>query len=147
MHKRLIIGIAALMAVLITGQSPVFSQWNRPSTPNDSLISTEALASGEVVFRIYAPEAKEVSVGGDAIPWGQQIEGKKADNGVWSFTVPDIKPGTYRYHFVVDGVRVYDPISSEFGSSPLLSHSSTAAEFSWSDSPLVRKGIWASFQV
>ena len=98
-----------IAAALLLNTTIIIAQWNRPSTPNDSLISTEVLDDGNVVFRIYAPEANEVSVGGDAIPWGQNIEGVKAENGVWSFTVPGIKTGTYRYHFVVDGVRVYDP--------------------------------------
>jgi len=74
-----------------------------------------------VVFRIYAPKAEEVSVAGDAIPWGQSIEGVKTDNGVWSFTVPNIKAGTYRYHFVVDGVNIYDPKApNAFETSALL---------------------------
>lgn len=97
------------MAVLMVTAITVLAQFNRSRTPNDSLLSTEILPNGDAAFRIYAPKAEEVSVGGDAIPWGSRVEGVKAENGVWTFTVPDIKPGTYRYHFVVDGVRVFDP--------------------------------------
>lgn len=84
---------------------------NRNPTPNDTLKSVQVLPGGDVVLQIYAPEAENVSVAGDIIPWGQQesIKSKKTDNGVWSFVIPKVKAGTYRYHFVVDGVQVYDP--------------------------------------
>jgi len=82
---------------------------NRIPTPNDNLKSSEVLSNGDVVFRIYAPNSKEVGIGGDIIPWGQKILGTRAENGVWTFTVPQVKTGTYRYHFLVDGVKVYDP--------------------------------------
>jgi enterochelin esterase-like enzyme len=82
---------------------------SRTPTPNDNLKSSEVLSNGDVVFRIYAPNSNEVTIGGDIIPWGQKIEGTKAENGVWAFTVPQVKTGTYRYHFLVDGVKVYDP--------------------------------------
>ena len=37
----------------------------RQRTPNDSLKSTEVLPDQKVTFRIYAPKANEVSIGGD----------------------------------------------------------------------------------
>jgi len=99
-----------LAFVLLLCSNLAFPQFNRgPRTPNDTLTSTLVLPDGSVLFSIYAPEADTVSVGGDAIPWGQRIEGVKADNGVWTFRVPEVKAGTYRYHFMVDGVRVFDP--------------------------------------
>ena len=101
--------ILLIFGALLTGL-PVYCQFNTgPRTPNDSLVSTEVLPGREVVFRIYAPEAQEVTIGGDAVPWGQKIEGVKAENGVWTLTIPPVNPGIYRYHFLVDGVRVFDP--------------------------------------
>ncbi|SHO64244.1 esterase [Algoriphagus zhangzhouensis] len=82
---------------------------NRTPTPNDNLKSTEVKEDGSVVFRIYAPNSNGVTLGGDIVPWGQKIEGTKAENGVWTLTIPEVNPGTYRYHFIVDGVKVYDP--------------------------------------
>ncbi len=88
----------------------VQAQWQRPpQTPNDTLKSTHILKNGDVVFSIYAPDAETVTLGGDAVPWGAKITGTKQENGVWTLTVPNIKTGTYRYHFIVDGVKVYDP--------------------------------------
>ena len=83
--------------------------FNRTPTPNDTLHSTKVLSNGDVAFQIYAPDSKEVTLGGDIVPWGTKLESKKADNGVWTIVVPKVKAGTYRYNFIVDGVKVYDP--------------------------------------
>jgi hypothetical protein len=37
----------------------------------------------------------------------------KAENGVWSATLPNVAPGNYRYSFVVDGVNTFDPKGGE----------------------------------
>ena len=90
-------------AILILNSSFAYSQWNRgPKTPNDTLESTEIFADGKVVFSIYAPDAEKVNLRGDVVPWGKDVEGIKKENGVWTFTIPELKSGTYRYHFVVD---------------------------------------------
>lgn len=89
--------------------APACAQWQRTPTPNDTLQSVRVLNDGRVVLSIYAPQAREVSVGGDVAPWGQKPEVTKSASGVWSVTVPAVKDGVYRYHFVVDGVKVYDP--------------------------------------
>jgi enterochelin esterase-like enzyme len=111
-----------VVVMLLLSTNTAFSQWNAgPKTPNDTLKSTQVLSNGDVIFRIYAPESKSVSVGGDIIPWGVKVEGVRADNGVWSFTVPNVKAGTYRYNFVVDGVKVYDPkAKNAFETSALI---------------------------
>ncbi len=100
--------LIALLAVFFTvaAQAQMF---NRTPTPNDNLQSTKVLENGDVEFQIYAPEADKVTLGGDIVPWGAKLKSKKAENGVWTITVPNVKAGTYRYNFVVDGVKVYDP--------------------------------------
>jgi enterochelin esterase-like enzyme len=102
--------IFSLSVIFFLGITTTFSQFNQgPRTPNDTLKSAQVLSNGDVVLKIYAPEAKTVSIGGDIVPWGVKTEGLKAANGVWSFTIPGVKTGTYRYNFIVDGVKVYDP--------------------------------------
>jgi len=106
--KRLTI----LFALALMSGTALFSQFNRPPrTPNDTLQSTTVLPNGDVLLKIYAPEAKEVTARGDIVPWGQNIESVKDENGVWTIRIPQVKAGTYRYYFVVDGVDVYDPKS------------------------------------
>lgn len=53
------------LGLLICGL-PILAHPSRPApTPNDTLKSVEALASGQVIFRIYAPKASQVIVSGD----------------------------------------------------------------------------------
>ena len=103
--KRIILALT-LAAATCTSMT---AQWNRKPTPNDTLQSVRVLDNGNVVYSIYAPKAHIVSLAGDAMPWGQKIEAQEHDNGVWTIEVPNVKPGVYRYHFVVDGLTVYDP--------------------------------------
>ena len=87
------------------------AQWYHEPTPNDTLKSVRQMADGSAVFSIYAPQAQKVSVAGDIFSMSPKTE--KADNGVWTITIPDVQAGAFRYHFVVDGVNVYDPIAPE----------------------------------
>ncbi len=71
------------------------------------LQSVRNMGNGDVAFSIYAPNAKEVKLGGDASYQPHQFV--KDGNGVWTATLHGIKDGVYRYNFVVDGVQVQDP--------------------------------------
>ena len=101
--KRFLILLAALCCTL-----PMAAQWGRRPTPNDTLQSTRVLPDGKVLFQIYAPEAKTVSVSGD-LPWDKPIKFEKAENGVWKGICEGLGDGVFRYNFTVDGVRVQDP--------------------------------------
>ena len=90
------------------------AQFQRTPTPNDTLKSVTVNADKSVTFRIYAPEAKTVTLGGDLAGYGDIIPAPKfvkQANGVWEAkaNTVDAKGGTFRYNFVVDGVRVNDP--------------------------------------
>ena len=101
--KRILILLAAVCCTL-----PMAAQWSRRPTPNDTLQSTRVLPDGKVLFQIYAPEAKTVSVSGD-LPWNAPIKFEKAENGVWKGVCEGLGDGVFRYSFTVDGVRVQDP--------------------------------------
>lgn len=117
-----------LTAMAIAMAVPTQAQWLHEPTPNDTLQSVRRLANGDVVLSIYAPKAQSVNIAGDIMPWGQKLEVKKADNGVWSVTVPQVKDGVYRYHFVVDGVSVYDPVGEEAKETSALAYVSRQKE-------------------
>lgn len=107
---RFKVSIAAMLLPLLT--TFAFAQpAQRQPTPNDTLKSPEVLADGRVVFRIYAPKASEVTVGGDWIGQGLGTGGKltKDDKGVWSITVGPLPADFYSYSLTVDGVRTLDP--------------------------------------
>ena len=107
--KKIISLTIALAAVLCAVSAS--AQPQRRMTPNDTLQSVRVLPDGTTIFSIYAPKARVVNLTGDAVPWGQPLVPEEK-NGVWSFQIPNVKPGAYRYHFIVDGVEVYDPKSS-----------------------------------
>ena len=97
----------ALLVLDILSMTTVSAQpAPRRSTPNDTLKSIDVAPDKKVTFRIYAPKAEEVSVGGDFGPEGKMT---KEDQGVWSFTVGPLTPEFYCYTFTVDDVRTVDP--------------------------------------
>lgn len=82
----------------------------RPRSPNDTLKSVEVADDHKVTFRIYAPKASEVSVGGD-FGGGKMT---RDDKGVWAITVGPLTPDFYTYDFHVDGVKTVDPKNPMF---------------------------------
>ncbi len=96
-----LVALAALVPTRASAQAP-----QRRPTPNDGLKSTEVASDKKVTFRIYAPKADDVSVGGD---FGQGGKMTKDEQGVWSLTVGPLTPDFYSYSFTVDGVRTVDP--------------------------------------
>ena len=64
----------------------------------------------EVIFRVLAPEAREVFVAGEFNNW--QLDSfaclKKDERGVWKTQIP-LSPGSYQYKYFVDGRWVVDP--------------------------------------
>lgn len=101
-------GLVALLVGLVQTASPrALAQFpRREPTPNDTLVSPEVMPDHRVTFRIYAPKAAEVSVGGD---FGDRATLSKDDKGVWSATVGPLVPDFYSYSFTVDGVKTADP--------------------------------------
>lgn len=85
--------------------------------------SAEQLGDGRVTFRICAPDATAVGLGSsdneDISPnlfmGGTGRPMTKDEKGLWSVTTPKpLAPDTYRYFFVVNGVRVPDPAAPEY---------------------------------
>ena len=73
------------LAVLAPSRASAQAQQRQP-TPNDTLKSTEVAPDRKVTFRIYAPKADEVAVGGDFGPGGKMT---KDDQGVATVSVLD----------------------------------------------------------
>jgi enterochelin esterase family protein len=70
-------------------------------------LSPEVLSDGKVAFRLLAPTATSVTLGGD-FPIGTNVAMAKDDTGVWSVTVGPLKADFYSYFFTVEGVRTLD---------------------------------------
>lgn len=117
--KRFVLTAAlALFATTALAQAPApaqpiqapASQVGPGAQAARQVTSPEIMPDGNVVFRLFAPDAQKVMLTGN-FPSGRQSSNlamtKDAD-GVWSLTVP-IKPEFRFYRFTVDGVPTVDP--------------------------------------
>jgi len=105
---------ASLLASLLVALLVLPSAFAQRGPQPPPVVSPEVGADGKVTFRILAPKAGEVQLGGSGdIPgtgFGQSSKAlEKGTNGVWQITVGPLPPGSYRYAFNVDGVSVADP--------------------------------------
>jgi 1,4-alpha-glucan branching enzyme len=67
---------------------------------------------GATAFVLRAPQAKSVYVTGSFNDWTLDENCRMSDqNGVWTLKV-DLKPGTYKYQFIVDGKWQEDPVNT-----------------------------------
>ena len=67
---------------------------------------------GATAFVLKAPEAKSVYVTGSFNDWSLDENCRMSNqNGVWTIKV-NLKPGTYKYQFIVDGKWQEDPANS-----------------------------------
>lgn len=85
---------------------------------NAPVVSPELATDNAVTFRIQAPNATEVKLTGNWMPYAPDGNGgfaqqmtalEKGENGVWSVAIPAMEPELYAYAFMVDGVRTLDP--------------------------------------
>lgn len=68
-----------------------------------------AVKAVPVEFRLQAPDAKEVEIGGAfLVRGGGKKRMVKTGDGLWKVTLY-LTPNTYRYYFLVDGKKTLDP--------------------------------------
>ena len=69
--------------------------------------SPEIGADGSVTFKLSAPQASSVRLGGNL---GNEIKADwTTENGVYTLKIDSLKPGLYDYWFEIDGVKTLDP--------------------------------------
>lgn len=75
-----------------------------------AFVSPQVNNDNTVVFRLYAPAAKDVKL---SVQFERaNMPMAKDTAGVWSITLGPVKPDMYPYHFIVDGIDVADPRNS-----------------------------------
>jgi len=63
-------------------------------------------------FKIYAPQAKKVSIAGSFNNWNTRMfTARKDSKGNWTAKV-NLRPGRYEYKFFIDGSWTNDPTCS-----------------------------------
>ena len=106
------------LSLLACGLTGVRADDPRPAASNVPFAEYPRIhPDRRVSFRLRAPDAKGVKVqpGGTDNGLGKgPYEMERADDGIWTVTIPPAVPGFHYYWLVVDGVQVNDPGSETF---------------------------------
>ena len=135
MRVALFTAVAGLVCGTALAQQANVNLDYNPHKDTDNLIpfsanlnSPDVRDDRTVTFRLKAPEARDVSLGGPAIlvALGREkpVPFERGEAGVWSLTVGPLPPDMYAYHIIVDGVRMADPNNTvaAFTAMPPYSH-------------------------
>ncbi len=99
--------IAALVLAASAGQALA----QEPGMLNaPTVVSPVVGADNTVTFRLFAPEAKSVTVSGD---FGPDTPLTKGADGVWTATIGPLPSESYVYYFMADGMRLVDPANPQ----------------------------------
>lgn len=99
--------IALLASINLSAQESLWNQAEQqsPIVNEDNTVS----------FQIFAPEAQEVLLIGTWMPredWAPEpVSLQRDSNGVWSHTTKALASDLYTYHYMVDGLRLCDPLN------------------------------------
>lgn len=96
-----------LLLMLVNSLTGIYAQ-----PPNTSArikyVSFEVNDDSSATFRLLAPDAKSVTVGGDL----RGAKSVRLNDSMWTVTTaPGLNPSAYRYFFLVDGMKVNDPMN------------------------------------
>jgi enterochelin esterase-like enzyme len=94
---RTIFGITLFISVSITAIA------QRPP----AISSPDVHADKSITFRFFSRKAEKVWLTGEFLPGPVALA--KDTSGIWSVTVPSVKPDIYPYSFWVDSVQIADP--------------------------------------
>jgi enterochelin esterase-like enzyme len=72
-----------------------------------ALSSPEIHSDHSITFRYFSRNAERVTLSGEFL--SQPVAMTKDTSGIWSVTVPPVKPDIYPYTFWVDSVQIADP--------------------------------------
>jgi enterochelin esterase-like enzyme len=95
--------------------SSAIGQQPGPSAP---LRSPQVNPDRTITFRVFAPRATAVSVGGDMIQDQPRRPMTRDSAGVWSVTLGPFAPDLYDYTFQIDDVTVPDPVNPSLTLGP-----------------------------
>ena len=72
-----------------------------------AISSPDVHADNSATFRYFSKKAQKVTLSGEFLK--APVAMTKDTSGIWSVTVPNIKPDIYPYSFYVDSVQIADP--------------------------------------
>ena len=89
------IAVLLLVAIQASAQRP------------PAISSPDVHPDHSVTFRYFSRKAQRVTLSGEFLT--SPVALKKDTSGIWSVTVPPVKPDVYPYSFWVDSVQIADP--------------------------------------
>jgi len=92
--------IYIFLGIMLTG---VMLMGQRPP----AISSPDVHPDHSITFRYFSRNAKKVMLSGEFLT--APVALKKDTSGIWSVTVPPVKPDIYPYSFTVDSVQIADP--------------------------------------
>jgi enterochelin esterase-like enzyme len=98
---------STLSSTFICGLS-LLGMLTQAQTPAPPVVSPQVHSDNRVSFHLQAPNAKEVQV---ELEGAEPVPMQKDNQGVWTFTTEPLQPDFYGYAFIVDGVRLIDPLN------------------------------------
>jgi len=111
LRRAVLTSAAGLAFAAISAAQPAERPRFRPPQ-GPQVTSPEIGEDGRVTFRVLAPKAEAVQLQGTDIPDNPRgMAMTRGAEGVWALAVGPLPPGSYRYNFDVDGVRVLDPVN------------------------------------
>ena len=110
-RNSLLLTFAAVFLAFSTAAQDAKPQ-STPPPPLPPIVSPEIHPDSRVIFRLRAPNAKEVTVSIEGSP--SPLRMQKDDQGVWSVTSDPLAPDFYGYSFQIDGVGMVDPSNYRF---------------------------------
>ncbi|WNP36169.1 alpha/beta hydrolase-fold protein [Enterobacter kobei] len=107
------IALALAITALLGGAAAPVVAAPFPATPDQSLpvsqYVTQVNADKSITFRLFAPDAKRVSVVTGSSPDSLvSHDMSKDERGIWSWNSDVLAPNLYEYYFDVDGFRSVD---------------------------------------
>lgn len=100
------------LAVLILMCVQLVSAQQNVGFRQANLVSPQVSEGGTVTFRLKAPLAESVTVQGDWEANGGMGIMSKVNDGIWEYTTEKLPSDLYMYAFIVDSVRILDPLNS-----------------------------------
>ena len=108
MKRHAIYFALALAGAAFTLQAAPLPAMPDPSLPVSHFI-TQVNADKSITYRLFAPDARRVSIVTGATPDSfVSHDMTKAADGVWTWKSEPMKPNLYEYYFDVDGFRSVD---------------------------------------
>lgn len=99
---------STITTILICLSVAIYAQ--PPRIPPPAISSPEVGSDNSITFKYYNRNAQRVYVSGEFLT--KPVAMQKDTSGVWSVTVPPVKPDIYPYSFWVDSVQMADPNNS-----------------------------------